>query len=121
MKNRCCNPRAQDWDYYGGRGITMDPRWQSFDEFIKDMGRKPTSRHTLERKESNGPYNKNNCVWATRQIQSQNREYCRVKSEMYPEIYKRWKDGERQVDIAEDYGVTQVTISAVIRKIECRF
>ena len=115
MKNRCLNPRAQDWSYYGGRGIAIDPRWHSFDEFIKDMGPKPDSRLTLERKDSAGPYCKTNCEWATRKKQAMNRDYCRVKPESHRRIFLRWVAGERQADIAEDYGVTQSRISGFVR------
>jgi len=78
MKNRCLNPNATDWEYYGARGITVCQRWHDFDYFLEDMGRRPTPKHTLERKESNGPYNKKNCIWATRQQQARNRGYAKL-------------------------------------------
>lgn len=81
MKNRCLNPKARDYRYYGGRGIKICRRWQdSFEAFLEDMGRKPTPAHTLDRKNSDGPYNLRNCRWATREEQSRNRPYASVKA-----------------------------------------
>ena len=46
MKNRCLNPRAEDYAYYGGRGITIDPAWvNSYIDFLKDVGRRPSPAH----------------------------------------------------------------------------
>src|SRR5262245_32332545 len=73
MKNRCLNPRATDYAYYGGRGIRIAARWMKFEEFLIDMGRKPTPKHTLERRNNSKHYEKRNCCWALRQIQAQNK------------------------------------------------
>jgi hypothetical protein len=81
MKNRCLNPKARDYVYYGARGITVCKRWaDSFDAFLQDMGRKPTPLHTLDRKNPDGGYNPRNCRWATREEQSRNRPYAKVKA-----------------------------------------
>ncbi len=72
MKQRCLNPRSTAYSYYGERGITLDPAWQAFEAFFKDMGPRPTSNHSLERLDNNGPYNKQNCCWALRYQQSRN-------------------------------------------------
>ena len=73
MKSRCYNPNASHFEYYGGRGIGVCERWLgSFAAFLEDMGAKPTPDHTLDRKESDGQYCKENCRWATMKEQLRN-------------------------------------------------
>lgn len=74
MKNRCTNPRAADYRYYGGRGIFIAPSWFEYDGFLADMGERPDEL-TLERVLSDGWYTKSNCCWASRLAQARNREY----------------------------------------------
>lgn len=74
MIRRCTNPAFKDWHLYGGKipAITVCERWlMSFDAFVSDMGDRPPG-HTLERKDSNGPYCPDNCKWATPLEQSRN-------------------------------------------------
>ena len=74
MKMRCNNANHASYPWYGGKGITYDPRWESFDVFITDLGTPPTDKHTLDRRDSNKGYTKSNCRWATRKEQAQNRK-----------------------------------------------
>jgi hypothetical protein len=61
----------RDW---GGRGIKVCDRWlKSFDNFLADMGKKPTETHSINRINNDGNYEPSNCEWATRQVQSSNR------------------------------------------------
>ena len=73
MLARCRNPNSHNYKDYGGRGITVCARWlNSFKNFLADMGERPAG-HSLDRKNNNGNYNKNNCRWATRSVQLKNK------------------------------------------------
>ncbi len=72
MKQRCSNKNAQSYKRYGGRGITYDKRWDTFEIFLADMGERPVGT-TLDRIDVDGNYTKNNCRWATVKEQSNNK------------------------------------------------
>lgn len=71
IKQRCNNPNSPAYKNYGGRGITVDPRWHDFLQFHADMGDRPPGL-TLERRNNDGPYCKENCYWADRKAQARN-------------------------------------------------
>lgn len=75
MKQRCTNINNAHYKEYGGRGITYDPRWDSFENFLEDMGDRPIG-FSLERKDNDGHYCKDNCKWATALEQRNNRRDC---------------------------------------------
>lgn len=72
MKARCENPLADGYKNYGGRGITVCKRWQSFENFYADMG-DPPHLMTIDRINNNGNYEPDNCRWATKHTQSRNK------------------------------------------------
>lgn len=73
MRQRCMNPRNQDFAEYGGRGITVCERWNDFANFIADIGQRPSSKHSIDRKNNQGNYEPSNCQWATATEQANNR------------------------------------------------
>jgi hypothetical protein len=71
MISRCYNPNNKRFKDYGGRGIVVCDEWKTFENFFRDMGE--CNGLTLDRKDNNGIYCKDNCQWSTGKIQCRNR------------------------------------------------
>lgn len=75
---RCHNPKSTAYPYYGAKGVTVCDRWrESFESFLEDMGEKPSPDHSIDRVETTGNYDPENCRWATRKEQDQNKRNTR--------------------------------------------
>jgi hypothetical protein len=73
MHVRCTNPTHVSYKDYGGRGIKVCTEWQTFEGFYKDMYPRPSMNHTMDRKNANGDYTKDNVQWATKKAQGRNK------------------------------------------------
>lgn len=113
MRNRCLNPRQRAFADYGARGITICPEWLTFAGFLADMGERPEG-HTLDRKDNNKGYTKDNCRWATRKQQNRNTRVSVLTERKAHQI--RWlaEMGYSRNHIGRMYGVTKATVNDVV-------
>lgn len=107
MRRRCGEPSNQDYRNYGGKGITVCERWAKYENFIEDMGRRPTPDYSIDRIDGNGNYELSNCRWATATEQARN-----ISTNVLIE-----HDGKRMciAEWAEELGMNQHTLGARIR------
>jgi len=73
MKARCYNEKNGQFHNYGARGISVCERWlESFLSFLDDVGERPSSSHSIDRRDNDGNYEPGNCYWATKTEQARN-------------------------------------------------
>lgn len=120
MKRRCSNPAADNYCFYGAKGITYDPRWEDFSAFLADMGERPEGT-TLDRwPDKTGNYGPDNCRWATHREQIANSKTQKLTDEDVANILDAWKDYTGRSgrafarEIAPEYDVAENTIRAII-------
>lgn len=105
MRDRCLKPSVESYPHYGGRGIRTCQSWEeSFENFYRDMGPKPSPQHSIDRRDNDGDYTPENCRWADPETQANNRSVNR-----YYEL-----DGEKLTlaQISRKYGVNYNTLKS---------
>ena len=108
MIQRCTNPRFRQYKDYGGRGIKPSEDWRTFENFFRDMSGTHSQKLTLERLDNTKGYNKENCKWATRTEQNNNKRNNHVIN----------IQGERRTvsEWSRLYGIKRSTISSWINR-----
>lgn len=105
MISRCTHPSQQAYPRYGGIGIKVCERWQSFESFLADMGERPEGM-TLDRIENYGNYEPGNCRWATDVQQSRNRRRLALNERLVRQIRSAPKN-ETTVALAKRLGISR--------------
>ena len=103
MLQRCGNPNNKAFNHYGARGIKVVARWKKFENFLADMGSRPSPKHSIERRNNNKGYSPSNCYWATIAQQANNKrntllvgglplvEWARKNKMPYTTAYARYR------------------------------
>ena len=84
---RCDNTADTSYDNYGGRGITVCDRWYNYENYIEDVGDRPTPKHTIDRIDNDGNYEPSNVKWSTRLEQVSNRRMFKSNKSGHAGIY----------------------------------
>lgn len=115
MITRCHNPKYHEFHFYGGRGIEVCARWRaSFANFYADMGDAPEF-HSLDRIDSSGHYELDNCRWANYYDQARNSRHARLDLHKATAIAKRVLAGELSRLVAADYGVSNNLPNEIVK------
>lgn len=120
MIDRCTNPKNPAYYRYGGAGITVCDRWLDINNFIDDMGEKPTG-YSIDRIDNSKGYYLENCRWADNATQARNRGMVKLTEALaeeirsLPRIAKNGRgEGYTRQQIANMYGVSVATIKKVL-------
>ena len=108
MRDRCHNPKAKAYAFYGARGIEVCAQWLfSFKTFLQDMGPRPSRKHSIDRKDGTKGYSPENCRWATKAEQDRNK-----RDNIYVEL-----NGQRYIasDIARKIGLNPTAFIARLK------
>lgn len=127
MRWRCNNPNRKDYRLYGGRGVKVCGRWNTFSNFAADMGPHPGKGYSLDKKKHAKLYCKANCRWATATEQNRNRRRSRNSDKLtaadvaairrlYPGDNRRLRTGVTQRTLAKQYGVARTIISRIVNR-----
>lgn len=106
MRARCRYSDRDTTDKYANRGITYDAAWDSFEQFLRDMGERPPGT-TLDRKDNDAGYSADNCRWATPVEQARNRRSTRLTFDQAVEVAVRRMRGEPCLSLAKEFGISE--------------
>jgi hypothetical protein len=115
MLNRCNDVRHHAYDRYGGRGIKVCKRWEDYDNFLADMGKRPYRKAELDRIDNNGGYSKDNCRWTDHTTNMRNRRNVTMTMETARLIRAAKARGNKtQRAIAKAFNITPQQVSEIV-------
>lgn len=118
MLARCYNPSANGYKNYGGKGIVVCDRWrESIENFIEDMGRRPSIKYTLDRIDSSKGYCKENCRWATPAVQQRNKSSTKLTESIVATCREKYKNGVSVRSLSKKYAIAAPTLYDAIRRL----
>lgn len=112
MFTRCRNPNHEAHYRYGGAGIDVCERWESFENFLMDMGERPAGT-SIDRIDNARGYEPDNCRWATKLEQSRNRRTTKITEAMALEVLGRLEHGERVCSVARRMGLHSSAVTKI--------
>ena len=112
MWQRCTVATDKRFRNYGARGITVCERWQTFENFLADMGPRLKGR-SLDRKDNNGNYEPGNCHWATAEQQARNTRRTKLTASKVREIKELLRQRLSHSKIARRFGVSKGAVSGI--------
>lgn len=112
MRTRCRDPENERYARHAGRGITVCERWNSFENFLEDMGPRPPGM-TIDRKDNDLGYYKENCRWATMATQAQNRSTTKLTEANVIDIISALRTGTSKPTLASRFSVSIATIKDI--------
>lgn len=113
MLSRCYNPKDHRYKSYGAMGIDVCERWHDINNFIADMGTRPTGL-SIDRIDFTKGYSPENCRWADDLTQGRNRRYAKLNLESAKKIRKLKAAGKKRQELADMFGVSVSTIKKVL-------
>lgn len=118
MIDRCYSINHPSYRRYGGRGISVCDRWRNnLDNFIEDMGEKPSPTHSIDRINNNGNYEPSNCRWATMSEQQTNKNTTKLTNSQCFEINKKIADGVSLRELTKMYDTSIHNIRYSIKRV----
>ena len=118
MMSRCYSLGHSEFRHYGDKGIKVCERWQEYSNFLEDMGRKPTSKHTIGRKDHSKDYTPENCEWQTRTKQGRNTTRVKVTMPMAKEIRWLWNHtGLTTREIGRKFDIHHSTVWQIVNHV----
>ncbi len=112
-----CRPGRTDHKNYYDKGIRVCDYWHSYENFLADMGPKPTPKHQIDRADSEADYSPDNCRWVTHLENIRSKKSLKMSIEKARRVRELVSNGMSRADVAKIYDVSSATISGITRNL----